>query len=167
MRETLLVCVVAIACGAGCGSVMSDVDASAGDDASPSIDAPPATGDAHGDAATLIGSVACGPEGGMCTIPDEYCCDLGSSGATCEASPPAGCATAYRCDGPEDCGGGSVCCFASGSQCESADTCADTGGARMCHSVADCMTGENCCDTDPGPVSGGGYGACRTDACPQ
>ena len=59
------------------------------------------------------------------------------------ADQAAGGARAMRCDGPEDCGAGQVCCFVDqasrGAQC--AATCT---GATLCHETTHCPVGQAC-----------------------
>lgn len=60
-----------------------------------------------------------------------------------------------RCDGPEDCTGGNVCCVVSGlppvNECRPAAMCEGSGSLqeplRICNTSADCPAGSGCCES--------------------
>lgn len=101
--------------------------------------------------ASQIG-VECG--GTFCnTSSGAICCE--SFPPVCGAGPCSPGTQAVACDGPEDCPAAVCCLFVSpnfGSFC--ATTCDQAGNQRgvICHTRADCQTGEICC---PLEVSGG------------
>ena len=85
------------------------------------------------------GSVPCG--NGTCSLSSSVCC-VGLGGASCKAK--CGFLEApQKCDGPEDCGGGQVCCvgFPQGAQCKTTCTSSEQ---KLCHSNADCSGGTSC-----------------------
>ena len=90
--------------------------------------------------------VPCGTA--TCNSPDVCCVTM--QGSSCTADCQQGLSLA--CDGPEDCSGGTpVCCAdvsmgGGGSQCVADGDC-NSGGYTsgvVCHTVADCQSGENC-----------------------
>jgi len=103
--------------------------------------------------------------GSTCDPATQHCCITGmpGGGATgmCVDLGTMCMGAAVDCDGPEDCGGGEVCC-ARGSLsgitvgCEPASDGCGTGGFgefELCHDVADCSgAGDMCC-----PISMGGF----------
>jgi len=73
------------------------------------------------------------------------------------------------CDGPEDCGGTTICCFkllGGGAQCTEPAMCMGAGGAtdpvQVCNVTADCPAGSGCCQsaTLSGYLPGLAVGAC-------
>jgi hypothetical protein len=120
------------------------------------------------DMATLDG-VACGQ---VSCKNGEDCC-ISNKGEACTAQNSCSGGqhpVLFGCDGPEDCPGSSVgshdecCANQSGSACD--PSCADIGGTTpMCHSVADCPTGDGytaCCPVMQLPQ----YRLCAKQACP-
>lgn len=101
--------------------------------------------------------VDCG--GAACTLPAEICC-VGFAGAACSASCGFG-TLPVRCDGPEDCGAGEVCCESmnTGALC-AAECVADQ--EQRCHTDEDCSG--TSCTSCPMPMLGA-LDLC-VDACP-
>lgn len=179
MRRTLLLLALfTVACSRATDSGSSDggtwdAGGDAGADLGFGFDAGPS--DAGGDSGATIDGGGAGYDGVGCGFSGQTC-DLASGccgvTATCDPS----CATGtFACDGPEDCGPGTVCCLeffgstlqASSSQCLS--TC-QTGAIRYdaCHVAEDCEVGESCCDSLGGPTNlGGPYGVCLPGGCPD
>lgn len=95
------------------------------------------------------GWVECGTT--RCALETSTCCAT-LTGGSC-VSGGGGCPAtggARRCDGPEDCRIGEICCArAEGtagiyrSACSNRDGC--QGGFAMCHADADCGSGLRCC----------------------
>lgn len=85
-----------------------------------------------------------------CTSPNVCCVDFGSGASSC--TPAGACrASAFECDGPEDCPG-ELCC-ATGDATSASSTCGASCIVRVCHVAGDCPSGNLCC-----PVIGGsGY----------
>jgi hypothetical protein len=93
--------------------------------------------------------VACGNS--WCdTTTGAACCELALS---CQATPCALGEQTDRCDGPEDCPSGNVCCLFVGNTFYGT-ACAPSCGqqARICHSAADCAPGQGC-----GPLEASGF----------
>jgi hypothetical protein len=118
---------------------------------------------------SIVG-IACGPM--ACTATLELCCtaDSGLSG-TCQNAKTGCGATAFQCDGPEDCEPANhECCIQGGlAACRQPGYCqsAQINGTLMCHTNADCPPGQNCCS--PGSMStasGSPYKLCLVQACP-
>jgi hypothetical protein len=87
--------------------------------------------------------------GAMVCSSSQVCC-VSYNGATCSSGGCSGGSLPVRCDGPEDCGGGTpVCCgdISSGTSCVASGSCASsyTGGV-VCHTSADCPSGRTCTD---------------------
>jgi len=110
--------------------------------------------------------VSCGTT--SCFSPDVCCIE--QTGASCVSASVCQDAVAFACDGPEDCeegGAGLVCCvdiqyqggLSGGATCTA--TCNPSGliGGVVCHSDADCPSGQSC-----RWVGYGGYGLniCRS-----
>jgi hypothetical protein len=104
--------------------------------------------------------VVCGAAG---TCADACCFDLFTTTPSCVASADAcligGAAT---CDGPEDCGPGTECCFAGfGASCVTTGECRAGGnGSEVCNSNRDCLTGELCCSNTLVAAFGFSAGTC-------
>jgi hypothetical protein len=94
---------------------------------------------------------------------DQFCdtADYGQTGmCRAHAAPNA---QSFGCDGPEDCGAQGVfgnCCMLPtiGAACSSSGC--GPNGRLMCHSEADCPTGQHCCPL----AAGSSYAACA-DSC--
>jgi len=89
------------------------------------------------------GEINCGS--GPCDLADEECCgDLaGENGSECVASDTCE-GYPIRCDGREDCTGGSYCCTRGieGTECRAADMC----DLVLCREATDCaQEGDLCC----------------------
>ena len=92
--------------------------------------------------------IACGQY--LCTPGTDFCCVTGSAPAmNCYPVDVVGphCDFGARCDGPEDCAGGS-CCGPSGAinqtYCQTGSSC--PAGQKLCHTTDDCaVMGETCC----------------------
>jgi len=109
---------------------------------------------------------------GMTCDPSEQCCVTmagGGASAACIAADAECMGATADCDGPEDCGGGDLCCARVGLggvaiACESATSCMPGGFGpfELCHSETDCTTpGQMCC-----PIMMGGFsGAYCSDMC--
>ena len=109
----------------------------------PPIDAPPGTGPDAGGGGNAAEEINCG----MATCPraSQVCCFTGPPTIMTSCTAAASCTNLPgRCDGPEDCASGQVCCGGQmGSSCVAADQC--TGfSARLCHTMADCPSGQIC-----------------------
>ncbi len=93
-----------------------------------------------------VSLLPCGPH--PCPSPAQACCsgDQGKTG-TCVAAamqcPNQG--LRYECQGPEDCGGGQVCCFKvdRGSFCNNGCVFGQISYI-VCHRQADCQNGGTC-----------------------
>ena len=106
------------------------------------------------------GVVNCGDV--ICDINSKVCC-IGLSGSTCEDS----CglfSAAQKCDGPEDCGVGQICCvgFPSGATCTDSNQCPGNQ-EELCHEDADCADGFQCtpCSFPGSPPTD----VCKLDGC--
>lgn len=106
------------------------------------------------------GTVACGAA--KCIVGQQTCC-VTASGASCVPSSGI-CAggSAFRCDGPEDCDAGRVCCLRAEtggyrSACARPAECAQTHGAAICHVGADCPAFAPTCS----PVPSATISVCR------
>lgn len=114
-------------------------------------------------AAVTEGNVVCGTM--TCPLATSYCC-ANRDGTSCRLRGTS-CSegSARRCDGPEDCGSGSVCCARVDptsvgvlrAECRQASNC--DPGASLCHTKADCAAGQSCC---PQLVNGTSFSVCRT-----
>lgn len=103
------------------------------------------------------GTVGIDCMGVTCNAMTEQCCitrDPGGGGAmgTCIASDAMCMGATAACDGPEDCGGGEVCCARVGlggasTTCEASAMCASGayGPFELCHAPADCTDGTDMC----------------------
>ena len=94
---------------------------------------------------TLPGEVACSP-GPVCKPPGATCCyDFGSLKGQCTVT--GGCpvtTTAVKCDGPEDCANGAVCCAAADAfRC--AVDCPQ--GSEICGGSGKCLKSTQKCGT--------------------
>jgi hypothetical protein len=93
-------------------------------------------GEGPGD--TCPGQVACGPK--TCSV----CCMKGFAEAVAcdEAGVCPADFQANRCDGPEDCDGGEVCCASARNPtaCVAASECP----GPLCHEDSDCTAGQTC-----------------------
>jgi hypothetical protein len=107
--------------------------------------------------------VSCG--GTTCSIQNGEPCCFGTSaaGTSSMSCGPGACPpndNSLSCDGPEDCMGGRVCCYALGMGGVSAATCRMAcSGRRVCHSAKDCPNGGVCRHDANFPD---GVGLCRT-----
>jgi hypothetical protein len=74
------------------------------------------------------------------------------------------------CDGPEDCGPGTECCWfeGQGSRCIAGGNCGFTGAlsAVMCHSSAECFSFPTCCPVTPSGLPSPLYATCTFNRCP-
>jgi hypothetical protein len=150
MRTIAIAFVILAACG---GEKSKAVDASAGSDGNPAIDAPVDSTGGGRDAAV---GVTCGQT--SCTGTDECC--VGQGGSTCVAMGTCQTAT-FTCDGPEDCDVNQVCCFGGagqgGTECKPAAQCQ----SNACHTTMDCGgTTPMCC-----PIAQSQYSVCLAH-CP-
>jgi hypothetical protein len=115
--------------------------------------------------APTAGSVNCGTT--SCPLATSYCC-ANREGNTCRLR-GVSCAegSARRCDGPEDCRDGAVCCAriepsspgTYRSECREQNDCDPS--AQLCHAHDQCPTGYKCCSID---VNGTSLSVCR-QAC--
>jgi hypothetical protein len=96
------------------------------------------------------GAVACGNT--SCLTPQNYCCVGPNNVAACiprDAACTLG--AARRCDGPEDCDGGRICCARAEtvggyrSACLRTTECAQAGGAPTCRSAVECPLSARTC----------------------
>lgn len=126
-----------------------------------SADASAGDGQSSGPAATCVdspsilgaecpGVVWC-TERGPCDQRDKICC-LTAFTADCSARSDCGLEQRAACDGPEDCGAGSVCCARDGvALCMPPAECPEP--QRACHSDADCEA-KRCARGFPGTFGG-------------
>jgi len=86
------------------------------------------------------GKIECGANK-FCTVGTQFCCPNFDNADCIPASDIGFCESRIRCDGPEDCPNGKVCCR-SGMESTCATSCAveDT----LCHDNAQCPTGKSC-----------------------
>jgi len=126
-------------------------------------DAPPLPSDTAPlprDAAPPTAGIACGAL--MCVVGKQACCSTGTAAACIQINGACPGGSVIRCDGPEDCDGGGVCCLvtlngAAQSFCLTAVQCAQSAGAAICRSGADCASfARNCTG-----VSGSTISVCR------
>lgn len=122
----------------------------------PPDSAPPQPRDA---APAPVNTIACGAA--SCVVGQQACC-VTAAGASC--IPFGGLClggSAFRCDGPEDCDNGRVCCLRNEnglrSACARAPECAQGGGAAICRSGADCPQTARTCT----PVPNATISVCR------
>jgi hypothetical protein len=103
--------------------------------ATPVADAAPVFDAAIG---VMCSNSLCTPQTGCCTGTGGPPACL-QAGQTCSGK-------LVKCDGPEDCSGGTSCCFdaTGGSTCTTADTCT---GSILCTTDSDCPSSEpSCCN---------------------
>lgn len=96
-------------------------------------------------------SIACGTK--SCALPGSYCCNHPNQPDECLASATS-CTfgVEMKCDGPEDCGAGEVCCGAifvqgqniSYTSTACAATCSGKNARVVCGSSGKCPTGLTC-----------------------
>jgi hypothetical protein len=111
--------------------------------------------------------VVCGAT--FCALATSYCC--GNAGGTACKLKSTSCVdgAARRCDGPEDCAKGQVCCAqvqatspgVLRTECLATASC--DKAAVICHTRDNCPTGYLCCPTKTSNVS---YSICRTQCTP-
>jgi hypothetical protein len=84
----------------------------------------------------LCSNTLCSPQTGCCTATGGTPACL-QAGQQCSGK-------LVMCDGPEDCSGGTSCCFAAngGSTCSAASACT---GSILCVTDADCPASESAC----------------------
>ena len=103
-----------------------------------------------------------------CALPDQACCvdTTNPTLDTCYAIAGGSCragGTVERCDGPEDCDPGQVCCDdTAGHQrtCVAASACSAPAEV-MCHASATCAAPAECCFDAATSI-----GHCKTGLCP-
>jgi hypothetical protein len=101
------------------------------------------------------GTIACGSN--RCLAGKEACC-VTTAGASC--IPMNGLClggSLFRCDGPEDCDGGRVCCLRMEtggyrSACARAAECAQAAGTAICRTGADCPSFTPTCSATTNPM---------------
>ncbi|HEX7478448.1 MAG TPA: hypothetical protein VF331_11620 [Polyangiales bacterium] len=125
--------------------VDSGTRASQPDDAEVGLDSGSADSDAGRAGVRCLGAVA------DC-VAGQVCCHAATA-FTCEA-PSACTGDALACDGTEDCPGALCCGAAGGTACA-----ASCSGYHICHSAAECGSGESCCPNG-GSIYGGGLMHC-------
>lgn len=107
------------------------------------------------------GADSCECSGGQvcCVPPNPAATDVG----TC--SDLGACTgVAFACNGPEDCGAGTVCCAKGYSAaCSTAAECFGVDTYVLCHADQDCTTqlGATCGPADPGTYWSNLMGVCR------
>jgi hypothetical protein len=127
--------------------------AACGEDPVPAVtDAPSGVVDAAAiDAATAIDApmgsatqINCGTA--TCDRASQVCCFTGFPTITTMCTATAQCTNLPgRCDGPEDCASGEVCCGTqTGASCMAQAQCTGQTAARLCHTAADCSSGQVC-----------------------
>lgn len=88
---------------------------------------------------------------GLCDQSQHICCTSALT-ADCSARENCGLEQQLRCDGPEDCRGGKVCCAREGATlCLAPQECSES--MRACHTDADCEK-NHCARGIPGTFSG-------------
>ena len=88
---------------------------------------------------------------GPCDQATRICC-LTALSADCSARSDCGVEQRARCDGPEDCAPGAICCVSDGAtQCSDPAECPES--QRACHTDADCAT-HQCARGWPGTFGG-------------
>jgi hypothetical protein len=142
-------------------ATMLDLGAPGGSDGAPPRDGgvdqrAPSDQGGPPDLGEIFHGVSCGAV--TCDPGAEICC-ASQLAHFCEAAGqfcPGG--AIIRCDGPEDCPPGDLCCGGgSGTSCQ-----LGCGSAhRLCHTEADCHAGTFCC-----PLQGSTFSACSDRACP-
>jgi hypothetical protein len=89
------------------------------------------------------------PCGSATCYSPQVCC-VGATSSSCTAANSCTAGLPVRCDGPEDCGGGTpVCCgqLSSGTSCVATGSCSSgMSGGVVCHVTADCPSGQTCSD---------------------
>ena len=116
----------------------------------------PSTGSATGVGLVACGTVVCD---GVCCSPaeDQNGVISGECTPTLEACCPGLPCSALECDGPEDCGGGNLCCVyaaarAGGTGCMSPEDCDLFDMGYLCHSDEDCAGKGSCTQDDFYPM---------------
>lgn len=149
--------------GADAADVPADRDASdtpadrgaadGGDpDAAPDpIDASDATDTQQEEGSTQYEGVQCG-NAVVCLAPQICCWHFGTPPTGMCATEEAcmmcsSCFTTQKCDGPEDCEGGDICCHIGASVVETIECGLSPECHRVCHTEDDCNDGELCCGT--------------------
>ena len=87
----------------------------------------------------------------------QACCTNGAVTACIPLNGTCVGGSVFRCDGPEDCDGGRVCCVRNQngytSACARAVECTQLGGAALCHTGADCPLTARTCTPASGSIS--------------
>jgi hypothetical protein len=100
-------------------------------------------------------TIACGAA--KCVAGKQACCSSGAGTACIPLNGVCVGGSVFRCDGPEDCDGGRVCCVRNQngytSACARAVECAQAGGAALCHTGVDCPLATPTCAAASGPIS--------------
>ena len=126
----------------------------------PRVDLPGTPGDDRDDRVTCPGASSsnCAP-----------CCRRVNAAGSCDVTDAVSCtgpngASFLRCDGPEDCSGGEVCCGSPGDDHVCVDAADCNPRARACHGRADCPLADACitstfdelghCDADDPATAG-------------
>jgi hypothetical protein len=97
----------------------------------------------------LLNTIACGNS--RCVVGQQACCATNSASSCIPLNGQCLAGAVRRCDGPEDCDQGRVCCVqpaAMGvyrSACSRAQECAQQGGAVLCQTAADCPGASRTC----------------------
>jgi hypothetical protein len=146
----------------GMGGTKPPPDAAIPRDAAPDL-APPPVDMSPGPSVPTPGIVECGAL--SCSVGSAHCCATQNNHVcrplfqSCEG------AADRRCDGPEDCRQGEVCCASvdPGRPGVLQSACRDSGSCdrreRLCHVHGDCGNGR-CC---PVTTAGVSYGLCRNN----
>jgi len=110
-----------------------------------------------------VNTVACGSA--RCVVGQQACCVTAASSTCIPLSGICLGGAARRCDGPEDCDGGRICCAHPDPQggyrsaCNRPMECAQMGGATICRTAADCPGVNRTCA--PVVLSGATVNICR------
>lgn len=145
-------CVAVLGCGVSHRGLGIEVDVGgAGDgtssDASAIGEPPDATTAPDASSSPTPGLVECLAD--RCLVDRELCC-VTASASFCASRSTSCPGAARRCDGPEDCPTGNVCCArvegnTYHSACLKLTDCTDNGGAPLCRSSIECPSALRSC----------------------
>ncbi|MFO0564374.1 MAG: hypothetical protein U0263_01865 [Polyangiaceae bacterium] len=118
-------------------------------------------------AATPDGVVCPGADGCLCSAGQVCCVEVvnnrATNGSCTELTACSG--PALRCDGPEDCQTGQVCCVidtvGGGSECRAPNDCFFSNEAKMCRDDANCDGLEHCTPGETGSFLGTTAAFCK------
>jgi len=139
-----------LACGSSDGPAAVDAPSGAVDapttDSAGAVDAPATVDAADGIDAPMASSTQINCGTAACDRASQVCCFTGFPNITTTCTATAQCTNLPgRCDGPEDCASGEICCGTpQGSSCMAAAQCTGQTSARLCHTATDCASGQIC-----------------------